>query len=351
MSPTARKCLVWDLDNTLWDGILLEGAVRLRPEVPDILATLDRRGILHSIASRGEPDVAHRQLAAFGLEQLFLAPRINWLPKPVNLTSIAEELGIGSDSLAFVDDDPFERESMTFMRPEVLVLDAARIGEFPELPAFNHAAITPESSRRREFYREESARRAAQVNHADRESFLADCRMRLVVRVPTAADVPRIRELMTRTHQLNTTGLLLEEQDIQTLLATDGAVATARRQLVVADFVDRFGTYGTIGVAITAADRHCWRLEYLAMSCRVLGRGVANAFLHALLRQARHSGFSHIEARLRETGRNGSMRTLYQMAGLRAEPSAPSGDLLNFTAKAELGRRSPSWVDVQCEFC
>jgi len=351
MSATVRKCLVWDLDNTLWDGILLEGDVRLRPEVPDILATLDRRGILHSIASRGEPDVAHRQLATFGLEQLFLAPRINWLPKPVNLTSIAEELGIGSDSLAFVDDDPFERESMIFMRPEILVLDATRIGEFPELPEFNPGAITPESARRREFYHEESTRGAAESSHADRASFLADCGMRLTVRAPTATDVPRIRELMSRTHQLNTTGLLLAEQDIQTLLAADGPVASARRQLVVADFVDRFGAYGTVGVAITETDGHRWRLAYLAMSCRILGRGVADAFLHTLLRQARRSDYTRLEAQLRETGRNGSMRTLYQMAGLRAEPNTPSGDLLTFTAKADLGRRSPSWVEVRCEFC
>ena len=349
MNGATRKCLVWDLDNTLWDGICLEEEVELRPEALGVIEILDRRGILHSVASRGEADVARRKLEAFGLDQYFLAPRINWLPKPANLVAIAEELGIGVDSLAFMDDDPFEREHMAFMRPEVLVLDALDLAGIPDLPDFKPEVVTPESARRRTFYREDVERQAAEAGHEDRRAFLDSCRMRLTVRAPTEADVPRVRELMSRTHQLNTTGLLLDEARIHALLKHRKGTATPGTSLVVAEFHDRFGAYGVVGVAIIEEDRSRCRLTYLAMSCRVLGRGVESAFLHTILEQARGRGNSCIEAELRDTGRNGSMRTLFQMSGFVAQGEAHGDETIVFTLERESKRRPPNWVGVQCE--
>ncbi len=349
MTATTRKCLVWDLDNTLWDGICLEGDVCLRPEAPAVLQTLDQRGILHSIASRGEEQVALRQLEDFGLDQWFLTPHINWLPKPVNLAAIASKLGIGIDSLAFIDDDPFEREHMSFMRPEVLVLDAADLADIPDLPAFNPEAITAESARRRNFYQEDTTRRSVESSYGNRQAFLAGCHMKLTVRSPGEMDIPRIRELMSRTHQLNTTGLQLDETRIGELLADREIPGKPRQSLIVADLSDRFGIYGTVGVAIVETDRRRWQLKYLAMSCRILGRGVESAFLKTLLERARLDGHTRIEAALRDTGRNGSMRSLYQMSGLVARNQAHGDGTVVFTAGPAASRRPPAWVEVQCE--
>lgn len=351
MTAAARKCLVWDLDNTLWDGICLEGEVRLRPEATAIIRTLDQRGILHSIASRGDEHVARRQLTEFGLDQWFLAPRINWLAKPTNLAAIAAELGIGIDSLAFIDDDPFEREHMSYMRPEVLVLDAADLAGILDLPAFNPKVVTAESARRRNFYQEDAARQAVESEYGDRQAFLAGCRMALTLRRPTPTDIPRIRELMSRTHQLNTTGLQLDEATIGELLSDGDTSETPRRSLIVADLSDRFGAYGTVGIAVVETDRHRWRLDYLAMSCRVLGRGVESAFLRTLIERARCHGYTRIEAALRDTGRNGSMRLLYQMSGLVAENQAHGQGTVVFTAGPAAIRRPPAWVEVACESC
>ena len=111
----AVKCLVWDLDHTLWDGILLEDSqVVLRPEVPAIIRTLDERGILHSIASRNDPAMAMDKLQQFGLADYFLWPQINWNPKSESIKTISERLSLGLDSFAFVDDQPFEREEVAF---------------------------------------------------------------------------------------------------------------------------------------------------------------------------------------------------------------------------------------------
>jgi len=99
------KCLVWDLDNTIWDGVILEdGDVVLKDGIIDIIKTLDERGVLQSIASRNNFKDAYDKLLEFGISEYFLYPQINWNSKSESIKSIAKDLNIGIDSFAFVDD-------------------------------------------------------------------------------------------------------------------------------------------------------------------------------------------------------------------------------------------------------
>ena len=112
VAPAKRrkiKCVVWDLDNTLWSGTLLEGdEVHLRDGVREIIHALDARGILHSIASRNHAESALARLRELDLEEYFLYPQINWGSKAASIRTIAESLNIGLDSICFIDDQPFE---------------------------------------------------------------------------------------------------------------------------------------------------------------------------------------------------------------------------------------------------
>ncbi|HEX9063065.1 MAG TPA: HAD-IIIC family phosphatase, partial [Clostridia bacterium] len=115
------KCVVWDLDNTIWEGILSEDReVRLKPGIKGIIETLDDRGILQSIASKNDYDDAMKKLREFGLEEYFLYPQISWNSKAESVRKIAESINIGIDTLAFVDDQITEREEVSFSHPEVL---------------------------------------------------------------------------------------------------------------------------------------------------------------------------------------------------------------------------------------
>src|SRR5215207_8346865 len=126
--PGSIKCVVWDLDNTVWDGILLEDpSVALRPGVAEVIRALDERGILHSVASRNDHALAMAKLAELGLAEYFLYPRINWNSKASSIEGIAGDINIGLDALAFVDDQPFEREEVAFSHPQVLCLDAVEV--------------------------------------------------------------------------------------------------------------------------------------------------------------------------------------------------------------------------------
>ncbi|UCG12327.1 MAG: HAD-IIIC family phosphatase, partial [Deltaproteobacteria bacterium] len=147
------KCLVWDLDNTVWNGILLEDdEITPREGVVEIIRTLDERGILQSIASRNDYQQAMEKLDMLGLQEYFIYPQINWEAKSVSLKAIAEEINIGINSLAFIDDQAFERDEVAYVHPEVLCIDAADLDQLLEMPALMPRFITDDSRRRRNMY-------------------------------------------------------------------------------------------------------------------------------------------------------------------------------------------------------
>ncbi len=340
MAPT-RKCVVWDLDDTIWDGVCLEGEVRLRPGILHVIQELDRRGVLHSVASRGVEEVAMGVLRTYGLEHFFLAPRINWLPKPLNVAAIAKDLGLARDAIAFIDDDAFEREQVVYMLPDVLTLDARMAADLPTLPEFTPDEVTVEARTRRLLYQAEQDRRRAESRFPTREDFLRSCGMRLTVRGTREADVSRVLELMSRTHQLNNAGRVIPREALLAMLADE----TGTTAVWVADLTDRFGSYGTIGAAIVEMSPSSWTLSYLAISCRVLGRGVERAFLSALLRGAINAGEREALALFRDTGKNRHLRTLYQMMGFRFHRVTEDGATVLRADAGALPLR-PAWVAV-----
>jgi FkbH-like protein len=145
------KCIVWDLDNTVWDGVLIEDGidgVKLKPGIREVIEELDSRGILHSVASKNNHDDAMKALEAFGLAEYFLYPQVSWGPKSIGIQRIAKSIDIGIDTLLFVDDTPFERAEVSETVPEVRVMDALDFMRLPVLPECN-VPVTAESRKRR----------------------------------------------------------------------------------------------------------------------------------------------------------------------------------------------------------
>ena len=158
---------MWDLDHTVWDGILLEdGDVPLRPGVLHAIRTLDERGILQSVASRNDHDAAMARLRALGIEEYFLYPQINWNAKGQNVAQIAKSLNINLDTFLFVDDQPFEREEVQHACPTVRVLDAAELEGLLERPELNPEFITDDSRNRRRLYMADIQRNQAEAEFA-----------------------------------------------------------------------------------------------------------------------------------------------------------------------------------------
>lgn len=311
---TARavKALVLDLDDTLWRGTLLEGdQVTPRPGIREVLATLDQRGILLSLASRNDPEAARARLEALGLLDYFLYPQIGWSAKSLGVKRIAELINIGLDAVAFVDDQPFERAEVGEALPEVLVLAPEDLDTLTERPEFLPRFITDESAIRRRMYQADAERNRAQEEFVGpEETFLASLGMEFTIARAREEDLKRAEELTLRTNQLNSTGVTYSYEELDALRRSPDHL------LLVASLVDRFGTYGKIGLALVERGAEIWRLRLLLMSCRVMSRGVGSILMSHLLSGAKEAGVRFL-ADFTDTGRNRMMKVTYRFAGFR----------------------------------
>jgi FkbH-like protein len=321
-APTV-KCLVWDLDRTVWEGVLLEdGPTPLRPGVRETIAELDRRGILQSIASRNDPEHAAAELRRHGIAEFFLQSRIGWNAKSSSVRGIAAALNLGLDAFAFVDDDPFERDEVAHVLPQVRCYDAADAARLPGLPEFTPRHVTDDSARRRAMYQADQRRaEVEQEFEGSQEVFLRTLGMVLTVTPAQEEDLRRAEELTVRTHQLNTTGRTYSYDDLRDLIRSPA------HELLVARLDDRYGTYGTIGLVLTERTDDAWCVKLLLMSCRVMSRGVGGALITLLRRRAAEAGVS-LRADFVPTGRNRMMYVTYRLAGFREVRRGPKSVLL-----------------------
>lgn len=286
MSTPTIKCLVWDLDDTMWDGVLLERDEAIPyPDAVHTLRVLADRGIVHAVASRGDPRLAEAHLRKHGLYEMFATIQVGWGAKSASVRQVASSLNIGMDTIAFVDNDPAERAEVTTVLPQVRVYDAARITELPLLDEFVPGTVTAEARARTELYRvERDRKRAEDVFDGTRQEFLTSLGLVMTVRPAGEEDLERAHELTVRTHQLNTTGRTFDIDELRKL------IRSPRHEVLVASLRDRFGSYGVIGLVVSELRGPDSVIELLLMSCRVMSRGVGTPLIRHVVGRARAAG-------------------------------------------------------------
>lgn len=336
------KCVVWDLDNTVWDGILLEDAsVALRPRVVEILRELDGRGILHSIASRNDHATAIARLRAFGIDEYFIYPQINWNSKAASIAQIAQDINIGLEAIAFIDDQAFEREEVAFSHPQVMGLDAASLDGLLELPELMPRFITEDSRKRRQMYQSDIARNRVEAEFTGpKEEFLATLGMVFTISAAREEDLKRAEELTVRTHQLNTTGYTYSYEEL------DAFRRSSSHRLLISSLVDRYGTYGKIGLTLVECGPEAWTVKLLLMSCRVMSKGVGTIMINHLLRLAREAGV-RLRAEFVSNERNRMMLVTYRFAGFKEV--AREGETAVLENDLSLIQPPPPYVEIRVE--
>jgi FkbH-like protein len=272
------KLLVMDLDNTVWDGIVIETAdsektLNLLPGVRETLEELDRRGILLSVAGKGNETDSRRMLEKYGLWDLMLFPQINWEPKSINIRRIVENLNIGMDTVAFIDDSEFEISEVKTSLPEVRVY---RASDFPRLIEFDEfkVPVTEESKRRRMLYKAEIRRQSEfTASRMSYDEFLASCRMEMTLLHLDTANRERVYELVQRTNQLNFSANHYSRSQLDEILRNREFIP------VVVSCSDRFGDYGIVGFALLRCKNNTLEVVDMMFSCRVQGKKVEHSFL------------------------------------------------------------------------
>lgn len=306
------KCLVWDLDNTLWDGILSEDKqVTLRKGVVEVIKTLDRRGILQSIASKNNHEDAMEKLKEFKLDEYFIYPQINWNAKSHSIKKIAQLINIGIDTLAFIDDQVAERDEVSFVVPEILCIDADRLDTIIDMPELNPRFITEDSKLRRSMYQNDILRKNEEESFSGtQEEFLASLEMALTIGSAQEGDLERAEELTVRTHQLNSTGYTYSLEELRDLQES------SNHKLLIAELEDKYGIYGKIGLSLIECKEDEWVLKLLLMSCRVMSRGVGTIILNHIMREAKAAN-KKLKAEFIPTDRNRMMYITYKFAGFK----------------------------------
>ena len=357
-APGARlvKCVVWDIDNTLLNGVYLESGdspPAADPVVAAALAELAARGILHAIASKNPPEAAAHPARVTGRE--FVAVECGWGRKSDAVARIAASLGIGTDALAFVDDDPYERAEVSAALPEVLVLAPEEVTDAATWPEFGVTAVTDEARRRGEMYAARRLRQDAQrAFGGSLEEFLRSAGTQVTIAPAELEDVPRLHELTARTRQFNSAGHEMTEAEFAAVITPvgqgpdgevtgdlessegsgpwgprarprGGGVPTrgSTASVVTVRLRDAFGDDGIVGVCVTSHDAGGgWTVRLVAMSCRAMGRGVIGALLAWLTREAARAGAREVAVPCVLNERNVPLRLALASAGFRASPGS-----------------------------
>jgi FkbH-like protein len=345
-----KKCLVLDLDGTLWGGVIGEDGVEgialassgmgsQYRDLQRVAKELSERGILLAIASKNNLEDALRPFREHPnmllKEENFVKIKADWNPKPANIAAIAKELNIGLDSLVFIDDNPVEREAVKTVLPQVAVPDFPD-GDTSQLPAFmknvarryfTTLRVEKEDLQKTEMYRAEAEREAARNSHLSLDDYLASLEMKLTLyRLRPgdrhAGEIARAAQLTQKTNQFNLTSRRYTEADLAAMTNDD------RVRVWMAELHDRFGDYGRICLAIArldtrAPDEPAATIDTFLMSCRVMGRGVEDAVLGCVERALVDEGVTTIRGEYRETSQNEPVRGFWDKMGYEPETNLP----------------------------
>jgi FkbH-like protein len=353
MRGKSRRCLVLDLDNTVWGGVIgddgMEGIKIAQGDatgeahlsVQQLALALRERGVVLAVSSKNTDSVARqpfREHPDMLLKEEHIAVfQANWEDKASNIRAIAKELALGLESLVFLDDNPAERSLIRRELPEVAV------PELEEDPAnyartlaaagyFEAISFSEEDRARAEMYQGNARRLGLQSQTADIESYLRSLEMRIVFGSFDGKTRARVTQLINKSNQFNLTTRRYSEPQVEQLGADLKAMTLHAR------LVDKFGDNGIICVVICrATGSDVWTIDTWLMSCRVLGRRVEQAVLGEILKQARSLGIRKLVGVYRPTDRNGMVRDHYGKLGFKqVQDDADGASLWELSVDAEI---------------
>ncbi|RSN17773.1 methoxymalonyl-ACP biosynthesis protein FkbH [Streptomyces sp. WAC 01325] len=350
-----RKCLVLDLDGTLWGGVLGEdgpGGIDLGSglrgeafqEFQRVLGQLGAQGVLLAVSSKNDTDAVRETLrthpAMVLREDDFVRVNANWKAKHDNLRDIADRLGLGLDSFVFVDDSLFECGLVAEQMPEVAVV---RVDEEPALhPSalladgwFDLFELTEADLERAGRYRTEALRQEFREDFGSYRDYLEGLGLEVLLRPPDESEIARVSQLTLRTNQFHLVTERLQVPQVSARMERPGLHVIAVRAR------DRFGDHGLVGALFLRRDAEVLCIDNFVLSCRVFSRGIESACVTAVLEFARDTGAGAVTGRYRPTPRNAAFASFYAEHGFAVTGTDPEHpDAVTF--RHDLGDITPA---------
>ena len=324
-----KKCLVLDLDNTLWGGVIGEDGlqgIRLGPDYPGnafvafqkVILDLYKRGVILAIASKNNLtdvlEVFEKHPYRVLEQKHFAHMEIGWNPKSQSLEAIANRLNIGLEHIVFADDNPAECEQVRQALPMVTVIQLPKQPErcsavLLEEGLFDGLHYSAEDLKRNEFYQQRAQAEEFRAQSTSLEDFYRNLEMELIIAPVTAKSLPRAAQLTQKTNQFNLTTFRYTEAEIGKRLADPSWL------LSTVQVRDRFGDHGIVGVILAQQEGDQLKVDTFLLSCRVIGRTIETAMLAFLCEEGRRRGSREIIGWVIPTKKNAPARDLYQQHG------------------------------------
>lgn len=340
------KCVLVDLDNTMWHGVLRDVGIenlQIRPYIErfrwEVLRVLYSRGILIGIVSKNDPYL-EPQIRSFIEQHLWGAKpaclELSWDDKWQVVKKIQQELNIGLDSMLFIDDSEFERAQMKTMLPEVRVCDENIFEELLYLPELQPEFVTEESKRRTEFYLQDKQRKTT-AQKLTTEQFLQQCQFKINIEKMQPYQVDRVAELIQRTNQLNTSIKRYTQSQI---------IFFSRNRncdIFTVSVSDKFGDYGLVGVCIGFHKNNVYEIDTLLFSCRVMSKGVEDYTLTSVLNYAAKENFDKVILRFNKGPKNEQMCTILRNNNFIESAADDDYLVYSFDLKQQQIKPFPKW--------
>ena len=345
-----KKCIVLDLDNTLWGGIIGEDGFdniklgdnpvgRSFVEFQKRLLALNQRGILLAINSKNNFDdaieVIQKHPNMILREENFASTKINWDDKVTNLQKISEELNIGLDSMVFFDDDPINQEYIKESLPEVLVMDLPKDSSqyaqiITEMKEFDVLKITEEDTKRSDMYLGQKKRKELENKVSDFNEFLKQMNIEVNVQKANNFTIPRISQLTLKTNQFNLTTRRYQEEEILKFSSSEDKIVEC------VQVSDKFGDNGITGTyIIEKTNNDEWIIDTFLLSCRIMGRGVEEIMMNQIIEKAKSSGIKRIKGEFIPTTKNKPAQNFYENSGFKKKDKFWVFNLNNTIKKPE----------------
>ena len=313
-----KKCIVLDLDNTLWGGVIGEDGFdkielghtpngKAFVEFQKELLSLWHKGIILAVNSKNNFDDAIKVIREHPnmilREKHFASMQINWNDKAQNMKVISDELNIGLNSMVFFDDDKLNQERIKQEFPEILTIelptDPSQFSSLlNDMNDFNILQKTKEDQNRGEMYAQQRERKNLENSISNLDEFLKQLEIKVKIKKADQFLIPRISQLTLKTNQFNLTTKRYQEEDIRKF-STD-----PNFEVGCAQVLDKFGDNGITGAYIVKKNKDFWLIDTFLLSCRIMGRGVENAILAEIMKSAKHNGIDEIKAKFIPTEKN-----------------------------------------------
>jgi FkbH-like protein len=332
------KVLLLDFDNTLWEGVMADGAVRHRVQEQRMLRSLKEAGMLLVALSKNDPKNIRWDEMILKPDD-FAALKISWNMKVQSINEVAAELDLGLDSFVVVDDSAQERDLIRSQLPKVRTLDSTDPSTWKSLARllrFPNTKDTEESRARTEMYRAQVERRREQASASadvDYPSMMASLGLSLRFGKAAPRDLERLTELVQRTNQFNTTTKRYTKSELSSFIA-------GGRSVYVADVNDKFGSFGLVATIIVERSGEEATIDSFVMSCRAMGFGLEQGFLRLVLDS--ESQASRVVGRFIPTDRNAPSARVFVDNGFRAVDDS-TWELTSADSKPDV----PAWIRLE----